>query len=91
METWEGRWPYEGVVVISLCLPSPPPIRRSSPNLEFREVGDPRYWKAEYYSAAANQMLLCGSGEHPVPSDSSSQFFRCLARSTKPVMMRQVR
>jgi len=59
METWEGRWPYEGVVVISLCRPSLPPIRRSCPNLELREVGDPRYWKTEYCSAAANQMLLC--------------------------------
>jgi len=64
-ETWEGRWPYEGVVVVSLSRPFLSPIRRSSPNLEFRDVDDPHYWKAEYYSAAANQMLLCGFGDPP--------------------------
>ena len=59
-ETWEGGWPHVGVVAVSLSRPFLSPIRRSSARLEFRDVDDPHYWKAEYYDAAANQLLVCG-------------------------------
>jgi hypothetical protein len=64
-EEWAGNWPLEQCRVILLKMPFQAPIRKDMNSIEFRNVNDPHYWKAEYYDAANNEFLACGFGGAP--------------------------
>jgi hypothetical protein len=57
-ETYEGDWPLPNSIIVFLGKPFITPIQRNLPNIEFRNINDPHYWKAEY-SDKSNRMWLC--------------------------------
>jgi len=48
-ETYKENWPYKGSIVIILEKPFSPPIFKNISGVEFKNINDPHYWKAEYY------------------------------------------
>ena len=64
-EAWHGDWPYAGISLVSLRDPFKTPIQRNLENIDFRNVNDIHYWKAEYFDQANKQMLICRFGDTP--------------------------
>lgn len=65
-ETYKGDWPYPHCKMVFLEYCFLTPIRRNIDGIEFRNINDPHYWKAEYYDSNSNQFLCCGfSGLNP--------------------------
>ena len=54
VETWCGNWPYDNIAVISLQFPFRIPIKKDIVNIDFHNICDPHYWKAEYYDHENN-------------------------------------
>ena len=65
IETWRGDWPCAGISVVSLKDPFKTPIQRNLDNIDFRNVNDFYYWKAEYFDQTNKQMLTCRFGDVP--------------------------
>jgi hypothetical protein len=63
-ETFEGDWPFPNSIMIFLAKPFKTPIQRNLLGIEFRNVNDPHYWKAEYVDKE-NKMLLCCNFDGP--------------------------
>ena len=61
IEAWCGDWP-KGVSVISLKEPFKTTIQKNLDAIEFRNINNPHYWKAEYDDKINKQMLICGFG-----------------------------
>jgi hypothetical protein len=57
-ETWEG-WPTDSIVVF-LKKPFRTNIKKIDKELEYREINDRHYWKAEIHDRKSNRILLCG-------------------------------
>lgn len=64
VETSEGDWPCPGSVMIFLEKPFKTPIQRDLSGIEFRNINDPHYWKAEYVDVK-NKMWLCCKFDGP--------------------------
>ena len=58
-EAWCGDWP-KGVSVIYLQKAFKTTIQRNLDSIEFRNINDYHYWKAEYDDKINKQMLICG-------------------------------
>ena len=56
VETSEG-WPKKESVIIILKLPFIENYKIES--VEYREINDIRYWKAEYFHGNTNHILAC--------------------------------
>ncbi len=56
-ETFCGDWPYPNSIMVFLEKPFLTPIRRDLNGIEFRNVNDTHYWKAEYFDSTNNQFL----------------------------------
>ena len=63
-ETYEGDWPYPNSIMIFLEKPFITPIQRDLKDINFRNVNDPHYWKAEYVDLK-NKMWLCCKFDSP--------------------------
>jgi hypothetical protein len=57
-ETWRG-WPKPETICIALGRPFSVPHLSLPEGVEFREVNDPHYWKAEYRHEPSHHMLVC--------------------------------
>lgn len=57
-ETSKG-WPDEDSIIIFLDKPFKKAYDFTTENIEFRNVDDPHYWKAEYFDISANHTLAC--------------------------------
>ncbi|MFC0344097.1 hypothetical protein [Epilithonimonas hispanica] len=55
-ETSKG-WPQEDAIIIFLDKPFKKQYKFE--NIEFRNIDDPHYWKAEYYDKSNNHILAC--------------------------------
>ncbi len=55
-ETSKG-WPQENTIIIFLDKPYKKQYK--SENIEYRNIDDPHYWKAEYYDSSTNHILAC--------------------------------
>lgn len=58
-EAYEGDWPYPNSIMIFLKKPFKTPIQRDLEGIEFRNVNDPHYWKAEYADEKSKMWLCC--------------------------------
>lgn len=58
VETYEGDWPYPNSIMVFLGKPFKTPIQHKLIDIEFRNVNDTHYWKAEYVDIK-NKMWLC--------------------------------
>ena len=56
VETSKG-WPEEDTIIIFLDKPFK--VIHSFDNIEYRNINDPHYWKAEYYDASTGHILAC--------------------------------
>lgn len=61
-DAYIGNWPYFGNIVIMLEKPFSPPIFKNIDGIEFKNINDPHYWKAEYYDSKNNLLLCCNFG-----------------------------
>lgn len=62
VETYESKdsaFPMPNATMIFLEKPFRTPIQRDLPNIEFTNVNDPHYWKAEYLDKENRQLLCC--------------------------------
>lgn len=62
METYESKdssFPMRNATIISLDKPFGTPIRNDLANIEYRDINDPHYRKAEYFDEANRQFLCC--------------------------------
>lgn len=59
VETYEGDWPYPNSIMIFIDKPFKTPIQRNLENIEFHNINDPHYWKAEYFDKNNNMWLCC--------------------------------
>lgn len=57
-ETYNG-WPTE-TTSIALEKPFKKPVIKNLPGIEFYNINDPHYWKAEYYDKVNHLILTCG-------------------------------
>jgi len=64
-ETWHGDWPCSDVWVVSLEYPFKSEVQKNLDGIEFRNINDPHYWKAEYYDSVNNLLLVCRFGGKP--------------------------
>jgi hypothetical protein len=63
VETYESKdstFPMPNATMIFLEKPFRTPIQREFKNIEFRNINDPHYWKAEYFDKDNTQFLCCG-------------------------------
>ena len=51
-------WPNENSIIISLKKPFNNDYNFE--NVEFRNIDDPHYWKAEYFDKSTSHILTCG-------------------------------
>jgi len=56
VETSNG-WPNENSIIAFLKRPFI--LTYKSEPVEYRELNDPHYWKAEYYDKNKNHLLVC--------------------------------
>jgi hypothetical protein len=40
-------------------------IEKALDGIEFHNINDPHYWKADYYDSQNNLLLICGFGGKP--------------------------
>ncbi len=59
VEISKGDWPEKNATFIFLKKPFLTPIRHNLPNVEYRLINDPHYWKAEYHHQQSNVLLCC--------------------------------
>ena len=64
-ETWKGNWPFPSNTVILLNKPFITPLQSNIEGVEFHNINDPHYWKAEYYDKINNMLLGCKFGSVP--------------------------
>lgn len=57
-EVSEG-WPKETTIMIVLEKEFLSPVARNLEGIEYRELNDPHYWKAEYYDKYTGHILAC--------------------------------
>ncbi|EHQ30064.1 hypothetical protein [Mucilaginibacter paludis] len=59
IETAKG-WPNEKTIMIFLKMP----FRRNYilNDIEYRDINDPHYWKAEYFDKSKDHILACKFG-----------------------------
>lgn len=63
VETYESKdssFPMPNATMIFLKRSFITPVQTSAPSVEFREINDPHYWKAEYFDKESKQFLCCG-------------------------------
>lgn len=63
VETYESKdsgFPMPNATMIFLQQPFKTSIQKDLENIEFREINDPHYWKAEYFDKEKAQFLCCG-------------------------------
>ncbi|HHT77905.1 MAG TPA: hypothetical protein GXZ67_08500 [Clostridiaceae bacterium] len=65
IETYAGDWPRPNSKMIFLEMPFRTPIRKDLPGIEFVNVNDPHYGKAEYRDLGNDLYLCCGFGGVP--------------------------
>jgi len=58
VETHRG-WPNSESIFISMEKPFITKISNLSPEIIYREINDPYYWKAEYYHEKSTDILVC--------------------------------
>lgn len=58
VETWNG-WPNEQTIGIMLAKPFFVHYHYLPDNVEYREVNDSHYWKAEYEDKNTGHLLAC--------------------------------
>jgi hypothetical protein len=56
VETSKG-WPEKETVIVFLGHPFFNEYKR--PNVEFREINDPHWWKSEYFDKSSKHVLAC--------------------------------
>ena len=56
---YEGDYPREGSVMVFLVWPFKTPIPQTLNGIEYRDINDPHYWKAEYADESNNLYLCC--------------------------------
>jgi hypothetical protein len=59
VETW-GGWPANGSIGVQLEKQFRSKTNDLPPNVRYREVNDPHYWKAEIESIEQPHVLTCG-------------------------------
>jgi hypothetical protein len=57
-ETSRG-WPNPTSVFVCLEFEFVTPIKKNEQGIEYREINDPDYWKAEYFDPARDHTLAC--------------------------------
>ena len=65
VETYESKdsdFPVPNATMIFLEKPFRTPVRRDLASIEFSELNDPHYWKAEYFDKQNIQFLCCKFG-----------------------------
>ena len=67
VETSDCDWPFPKSIMIFLKEPFKTPIQRNIENIEFRNINDTHFWKAEYFDITNNQYLCCLFKEGPIP------------------------
>lgn len=55
----DGTFPVPNSIMIFLEKPFKTPIQKDSNKIEYRDVNDPHYWKAEYFDKENLQFLFC--------------------------------
>jgi hypothetical protein len=58
-ESKESSFPIPNATMIFLDKPFKTPIRKDLQNIEYRDINDPHYWKAEYFDEENRQFLCC--------------------------------
>ena len=62
VETYESKdssFPMPDATMIFLGKPFQTPIQSDLKNIEYRDINDPHYWKAEYFDEENRQFLCC--------------------------------
>ncbi len=66
VETYESKepdhFPLPNAIMIFLEKPFLTPVRKDLPNIHFRTMNDPHYWKDEYFDEENIQFLCCKFG-----------------------------
>lgn len=60
-ETWD-HWP-QGVISISLEYEFITPINKNISGVEYLDIDDRHYWKAQYFDEKNKVLLVCGFGQ----------------------------
>jgi hypothetical protein len=60
----DGTFPIPNAIMIFLEKPFKTPIQTELEKIEYRDVNDPHYWKAEYFDKE-NLLFLCGKFDWP--------------------------
>jgi len=55
----DGAFPMPNAIMIFLEKPFKTPILKDLDQIEYRDVNDPHYWKAEYFDTEKLQFLCC--------------------------------
>ena len=58
IETSKG-WPHENTIMVFLEKPFKSRYDSENRDVEFRNINDPYYWKAEYFDMLTNHILAC--------------------------------
>ncbi len=61
-ETWTG-WPKENSVGVALALPFKLKPTTLPPGVEYLDVNDTHWWKAEYHHNRRGHLLICKFGD----------------------------
>lgn len=67
VETADCNWPFPNSIMIFLKEPFKMLIQRNLDNIEFRNINDTHFWKAEYFDKITNQYLCCLFKDGPEP------------------------
>lgn len=59
VEVYEGDWPCPNAIMIFLRKPFVTPIQRNLLDIEFRNINDAHWWKAEYADKKNKMWLFC--------------------------------
>lgn len=62
VETYQSKdstFPMPNATMIFLGKEFRTPIQKDLDNIEYREINDPHYWKAEYFDKDTLQFLCC--------------------------------
>lgn len=52
-------WPYKNGISVFLRQPFKE-YYHLFPGIEYKDINDPHYWKAQYFDSATNHLLTCG-------------------------------
>jgi hypothetical protein len=59
-ESKDSKFPMPNATMIFLKQSFKTPVQKNLENIEFRDINDPHYWKAEYFDKENIQFLCCG-------------------------------